>query len=276
MIKVSLKNRRARKLKNKIYRRYGDIWGRLALKKRDNFITNLVYNFESQTISYKKRHLPKKKQKKLKTQFTPKNKQKMIFAFQTNIKKKSIRRRPNSRRGKLLKLRRKISLYYGGGRIRKKTFRRYGKNIKQRQKLTLDIYNNYQDYNPYTYGAIIESRLDVLLLRANFVDSIYRARAYIFNSKCRVQGQKYVNHPGFLVRNYQIFGLIDKYTKKLRHSLFIRIKKHAILSLPSYLQINFALLIAFKIEDPYPNAISYPFAEQRGTGANFRKAFSFL
>jgi len=47
-------NKRCKKLKNKIYRRYGDIWGRLALKKRDNFITSLVHNFERQAFGRKR------------------------------------------------------------------------------------------------------------------------------------------------------------------------------------------------------------------------------
>jgi len=132
-------------------------------------------------------------------------------------------------------------------------------------------------YHPYdTYAAIVESRIDVLLLRSNFVDSIYRARAYIFHRKCYVQGHNRVTHPGALVQNFQQFGLRGAYTRRLRKSLFIRIKKHAVLCLPSYLYINFSLLIAFKIEDPVTMAISYPFAEQAGSAANFRKAFAFL
>ena len=52
-------NKKCRKTIHKKYRRLGDIWGRLALKKRDNFITNLVYEFSSQSLYKRVKRLPK-------------------------------------------------------------------------------------------------------------------------------------------------------------------------------------------------------------------------
>jgi len=47
-------NRRCAKTIHKKYRRYScDIWGRLAIKKKDDFITKLVYN--SALINLRKR-----------------------------------------------------------------------------------------------------------------------------------------------------------------------------------------------------------------------------
>jgi ribosomal protein S4 len=276
MTKLDHRNKRCRKLVNKKYRRYGDIWGRLALKKRDNFITNLVYGLESRSFGYRRRRLPYKIKWKVKKMFRTKIKRKPSFAFEINITTKPPRKRRLSRRGNLLKLRRQISLYYGGGRIRQKTFRRYGRMASERSKETIEKEGIYS-YHPYdSYGAIVESRLDVLLLRSNFVNSIYQARAYVQNHKVYIQGQKYTPHPATLIKNFQQFGLRGNYTLALKKSLLTRIKKHAVLCLPSYLCINFSLLVAFKIEDPITNAISYPFAEQRGTAAMFRKAFAFL
>jgi len=176
----------------------------------------------------------------------------------------------------LLKLRRKVSLFYGGGRIRLKTFRRYGRMIGV--KKTPPQFNqltHYQYSIPYRqYTSIIESRLDVLLLRSNFVDSVYKARSYIFNHKCKVSGHTRITHPAFLVKNFQLFGLKDPYTKKLRKSLFTRIKKHAVVNIPSYLCVNFSLLIAFKFEEPFSYKVAYPFDPQL-TLAHFRKCFFF-
>jgi ribosomal protein S4 len=276
MTKLDKRNRRCRKLVNKKYRRYGDIWGRLALKKRDNFITSLTYNFESQAFGRRKRRLPSKLKRIVRKKFRTKLKKRTHFAFEINTSTKQIRKRRLSRRGNLLKLRRQISLYYGGGRIRKKTFRRYGRMTSERSTESINSYGAYMHHSYDSYAAIIESRLDVLLLRSNFVDSIYKARAYIFYRKSYVQGHNGVTHPGVLVQNFQQFGLRGYYTRQLRKSLFTRIKKHAVLCLPSYLYINFSLLIAFKIEDPITMAISYPFAEQAGIAGNFRKAFAFL
>jgi len=132
----------------------------------------------------------------------------------------------------------------------------------------------YQHHN--TFASIVESRLDVLLIRSNFVDTIYCARQYIFHRKCRVDGHARITHPGFIVKNWQLFHLCDNYARRLRQSLFTRIKQHAVVCIPSYLHVNFFLLTAFKIEDPITNLVSYPFAEACGALSNFRKAFSIL
>lgn len=268
MTKFDKRNRRCRKLVNKKYRRYGDIWGRLALKKRDNFITNLVYNYERQTLNHKKKRLHPKSKRRIQKIFRAKNNNnyRPQFAFDIIDRVKLPRRRRLSRRGNLLKLRRQISLFYGGGRIRRKTFRRYGRMATK----------SHTTHTNDPYGAVVESRLDVLLLRSNFVDSIYRARAYIFHRKCYVQGHRHPPHPGVILENFQKFGLRGQYLRRLRKSLYIRIKKHAVISLPSYLYISFSLLVAFKIEDPVSMKLSFPFSEQAGAVANFRKAFSLL
>jgi ribosomal protein S4 len=197
------------------------------------------------------------------------------FIYNTNTIPTRRRRRRSSRRGLLLKLRRKISLFYGGGRIRRKTFRRYGRMVGIRRGEKRFLGTTYS-YTHLTYTSIIESRLDVLLLRSNFVDSIYRARSYIFNHKCKVSGHARITHPAFLIKNFQFFGLKDHYTKKLRKSLLTRIKKHTVINIPSYLFVNFPLLVAFKIENPDIKLVSYPCVEQPNPLRNFRKLFQFL
>ncbi len=47
-------------------------------------------------------------------------------------------------------------------------------------------YQSHEDVR--TYASILESRIDVLLLRSHFVDDIYRARNLIFHGKCKVRG----------------------------------------------------------------------------------------
>jgi len=182
-----------------------------------------------------------------------------------------------SARGGLLRARRQISLFYGGGRIRKKTFRRYGKMITERSNSNKKILFAYQKPNADTYTALIESRLDVLLLRANFVNSIYSARIYVINNKSWVQTKgNSIRYPGYLIDVFQPFGLIGYYTRKLRKNLFTRVRKKTILCLPSYLYINFPLLIAFKTENPRTPTLSYPFSETIGAVAIFRKSFQLL
>ena len=277
---MSLSNKKSKKFIGKLlhrkYRRYGDIWGRLALKKRNNFITNLVYSLESQAFARRRKKLPYKLKRKMRKKFYTKGKKRESFAFQIHSKIKQPRRRRLSRRGNLLKLRRQISLYYGGGKIRKKTFRRYGRHGADTFTRKMGEFNEYQSNVSYNYGSIFESRIDVLLLRANFVDSIYTARIFVLYHKAFIAGYHGLNNPAVFVPCYTPFGIRGLYHIKLRKILFTRIKKHAILSLPSYLFFNLSLLLAFKIEEPFTAKVSFPFSEQAGTGAIFRKIFSYM
>jgi ribosomal protein S4 len=273
-------NRRCTKTPHKKYRRYGcDIWGRLAIKKRDNFITKLVYNNALSDLRKRLKNHTKTSRKRILRIFRNPDgsTQRHNFAYRINKRANSKRNRTSSRRGLLLKLRRKVSLYYGGGRIRIKTFRRYGRMILVRKNNPkFNELTHYELSVPYNkYASIIESRIDVLLLRSNFVDSVYKARSYIFKNQCKVFGNAppRVTHPGFLVKTFQLFGLNHSYTKKLRKSLMTRVAKHAVISIPGYLFINFSLLVAFKFEEPFSSNVTYSF-DQR-TLAHFRKCFYF-
>ena len=279
------RNRRCKKLINKKYRKYGDIWGRLAIKKRHNFITTLVYKYERSTFHQRLKAASKKKKRRIYRYVIPRSKKsrtykrnhkktpkKRRFAFEIISKEKRLYRKRHSRRGNLLKLRRQISLYYGGGRIRKKTFRRYGYMSHEHTNPQNYLHNKRHR----TYGSILESRLDVLLLRSNFVDSIYKSRMLIMHHKSFVQGHDKIDHPGILVENFQRFGIRGHYTKVLRNIFYIKNQKHGIIHFPPHLYINFPMLIAFKLEDPITHRITFPFSEQAGSLAVFRKAYTLL
>jgi ribosomal protein S4 len=336
-------NRRVGKTLHKKYRRYqSDIWGRLAAKKKCNFITALVY----QAALRKFNNLPKNKkvvksgytglkrggkvkrtlkggsnvhsakgndkksqskgkkgvkkknkiiQREEATKWTRLNKRRKLiiqrlynirgkvqaattvtrfFFYRTTNKAPSRRKRGLSFRGLLLRNRRQISLYYGGGRIRKKTFRRYGKMLKADHKKR-KVFGLAAGYN--SFSSIIESRIDVLLFRANFVDTIYQARHFVFHRKVRVRGRKVITNPGFLVKTYELFMLRDDYWRKMRMKLLNNIMEKRIIGFPSYLYINFAVMIAFKLEDPFASTIRYPFSEVSIADlAMFRHSFRIL
>ena len=270
-------NKKSKKTIHKKYRRLGDIWGRLAIKKRDNFITNLVYEHTSRTFYTQLKKQPFTTQKKYRKNFRPKKNIKKIFAFQAHIKTKQRRKKRFSARGNLLLTRRTLSMFYGGGRIRQKTFRRLAKKINEYSVFKKDKNSTYQ-LNAYTnYTSKLESRLDVLLLRASFVDSIFVARHYVRDHKTWVQnkGNK-IRYPGYLISNFQCFGLANSYLISLRRNLLNKTKKSTILVLPKHLFINFPLLLAFKTETPHHLYISYPFHTNIGTVASFRKAYQLL
>jgi len=278
-----MKNRRCLKTIHKKYRTYrSDIWGRLAVKQKYNFMTKLICSFAQIGLRKRSRKLLPQTRKAVLRKFrSTKQLNRMRFTYKLNTIAGHKRKRTPSRRGILLKMRRQISLFYGGGRIRKKTFRRYSKfGIYRWPQIRNETYYPELNRNLYrnigTFASLVESRLDVLLFRSNFVDTIYQARQYIFHRKCRVEGHTRITHPAFLVKNYQQFGVCKNYAKKLKKSLLTRIRQHSVICIPSYLHVNFSILIAFKIEDPITNTISYPFAEAPAALANFRRAFSIL
>jgi len=71
----TLINRRCLNLKNKKYRRFNaDIWSRLAIKRRYNFITRLIADSARISMSIKLRRLSKKTRRRIWAKFKRKKK----------------------------------------------------------------------------------------------------------------------------------------------------------------------------------------------------------
>jgi ribosomal protein S4 len=275
-------NRRCRNLKNKKYRKFNaDIWSRLAIKRRYNFITRLISDAARVSVSRQLRRVSKKTRRRVWANFNKKGKKtkKKKFTYQTDTLAIKKFNRRSSRRGGLLKLRRQISLFYGGGRIRVKTYRRYSKMITEKTTYRPHIPNKHKTlvyHTGHTFASFMESRLDVLILRSNFVDSIYKARNYIFHRKCKVQGQTRVNHPGYLVKNFQLYHFNKNYARIIKKNLRLRIRNKRIIAIPSYLYVNFSCMLAFKMQEPNTKTITYPFTDKKGALALFRQAYAKL
>jgi len=130
----------------------------------------------------------------------------------------------------------------------------------------------------YDFASFMESRLDVLIFRANFVESIYKARNYILHRKCKVEGQIRVNHPGFIVKNYQMFSFNAPYDKIIKKNIRDRIKDHdcRIICIPAYLYVNFSCMLAFKMFYPTNDIVTYPFSKKPAALTLFRQIFCRL
>jgi ribosomal protein S4 len=277
-----MKNRRCRKTIYKKYRRYRcDLWSKIASKRKNNFITNKLYSFAYGDLRRRLRTVSDRT-KKITRHFFRRtwtfngNPNQM---YRVNVPTTQRRKKFNPFSGVILKLRRKLSLFYGGGRIRIQTFRRYGRFAREkrsRQLILLNKNNNFLFHDKQSYATIMESRLDVLLFRTNFVDSIYIARHYIFHRKCKVQEYPRISHPSFLVKNYQRFFLKGTCAKTMRKNLLQRMKKGFFIAPPAYLYVNYGLMIAFRIEDPVTTRVSFSFTEYPGALAQFRHAFRRL
>jgi len=275
-IRVNSRIHKARHQKYRLYKR--DIWGLLARKGKNDFITNLVFYYSFEMLKRKQRHLdPSTRRAVYKKiyQIEPKyitNKP----SYRTDIV--SVKRKPQnaSDRGAMLKARRCISLYYGAGRIRQKTFRRYGKVFGYKQHSSGHMYRS--SYDPVYSRLSIENRLDVLLIRSNLLPTIFIARQAIYHRKCIVEGYPAAKHPGIPVPNFRYFKLCGRYSTIYKKIILqsIASKLEFIIGIPSYLLVNFTLMKAMKIADPDLNKISFPFSESTGGANSFRKAFSLL
>lgn len=263
------KNRRCRNLTHKKYRHFRcDLWGRLALKRRNNFITNLICDFNVLALKRRLRHASPKMRLKLKRFFSPELQTRLARrpAFQINNPSVQRRIRNNSQRGIILRLRRQIALYYSGGKIREKTYRKLSRRIRPEKK---KIHK--------TVGAVFESRLDALLLRSCFVDSVYRARSLIAANKIKVVGIARATHPGVSLNLYQIFSLRGKEMAIFNHKLRIKIAKFKqFLMIPSYLFFDVFKMRCFLIEAPLTHLVGYHFAEDLGALGYFRKSYRML
>ena len=126
----------------------------------------------------------------------------------------------------MLKLRR----FYGN--LRKRNFKRIFKERGLNDKFLVGAF-------PY----FLESRLDVILYRSNFFNSIFMARQFINHKKIFVNGLLETK-PGLKVLlndmislpNYQNFYLL--LTKRLK-------KKKVLINYPNYLHINYKLGVIF-------------------------------
>jgi small subunit ribosomal protein S4 len=140
----------------------------------------------------------------------------------------------------LLKLRR----FYGN--LRKKNFKRIF-----RQK---GLNNNFLGRS---FAYFLESRLDVILYRANFFESIYSARQFVNHKKVLVNGfveskpgvKIYVNDI-ISISNYKEF-YID-----VKNRL---IKKKIMGNYPAYLEVNYKLGLVVLTKMPEIKEIPYPF-----------------
>ena len=220
----------------KIIRRFDeDILGRLAKKEQPSRVLN--YIFEVYQNNYKYRKLLSKR-----AFFFSKKKTKFLYKVVTDereFKRKKRTMKINSYLN-ILKLR---SFYgYIGARKFKRLFTNFG------------IHSNILGRS---FAYFLEGRLDVILYRANFFDSIYSARQYINHKKVFINGQV-VDRP-----SYKVF-LNDIITVQNPEAFYIRLKnkleKNEILvNYPPYLEVNYKLGAIMLIKIPVNSEVPYPF-----------------
>jgi ribosomal protein S4 len=123
---------------------------------------------------------------------------------------KPIYKRRKTKYGKYFILRQQFRIFYGFLKVR--TLQRIIKRgFKKRQALNYFIY-------------LMESRLDVLLYRLNFVSSVRMARQLIVHGVIIIN-KRIVRNPNYNLRTKEVLTFKEKYLLKYKKSMLSNIKK---------------------------------------------------
>lgn len=159
--------------------------------------------------------------------------------------------------GFLLKMKRKLSLFYG--RIRRHQLRKLSTIAKNYRFDTTDKYNGL--LKNATMASLMERRIDCVLIRSNFVKSIFEARQLITHGKVLVGRYKVTAFAQHLP-NFVPLTLISSYRWKRKEELLELIKNDKlVLYPPKYLHVDYILMLAMIIRHPFNPEIKYPTPE---------------
>lgn len=231
-----LKNAKSSQHNLKVIRRFEeDIWGILATATKPSRVLN--YLFESYKNNYKYKRLLKRQ-----SFFLLKKQDKFLYQVATEDKEFRRKKRTIKINNYLNML--KLRCFYGNLGLKK------FKRIFRQNSLNSNLVAR-------SFSYFLESRLDVILYRANFFSSIYAARQYINHKKVYVNGVV-VNKPGYNVSINDIITLSNYQDFYL--DLQSRLKNDSILvNYPKYLEVNYKLGAIIFARLPENNEVPFPF-----------------
>jgi ribosomal protein S4 len=222
----------------KILRRFQeDITGVLGLRNKPSKVLDYIY--EAYQNNFKYRKLLRKTNKSF---FLVSKKDDFNYKIITDEKEFKRKKKTIKIHNyiNLLKLRR----FYGN--IGKKKFKRNFNNL---------IFTPQIATRSFAY--FLESRLDVVLYRANFFKSIFAARQYINHKKVFVNGIL-VNKPGYSLKIDDIVSVNqpDYFYENIKNRLA---SKKILCNYPSYLYVNYKLGLIKLIKLPLIKEVPFPF-----------------
>jgi ribosomal protein S4 len=222
----------------KILRRFQeDITGVLGLRNKPSKVLDYIY--EAYQNNFKYRKLLRKTNKSF---FLVSKKDDFNYKIITDEKEFKRKKKTIKIHNyiNLLKLRR----FYGN--IGKKKFKRNFNNL---------IFTPQIATRSFAY--FLESRLDVVLYRANFFKSIFAARQYINHKKVFVNGIL-VNKPGYSLKIDDIVSVNqpDYFYESIKNRLT---SKKILCNYPSYLYVNYKLGLIKLIKLPLIKEVPFPF-----------------
>lgn len=148
----------------------------------------------------------------------------------------------------------------------------YALKLQQKQKLK-KFYGNItesQFYNLYLKAlkkkgkttdnllVLLERRLDSVLFRMNFTNSIFHGRQLINHNLIKVNG-KIVNIPSYQVKDKDLIEISDKKLDNVSKNILFSLDKKLInRQVPSYLEVNYNIFSGIFLHTPNITDLWYP------------------
>ena len=161
---------------------------------------------------------------------------------------------------KLLKASRKRASLYEKLFKQKKILRAYYGNLSNKQLeyiLNFSKKNEIYKNNPLLF---LEHRLDIIIHRLNWVNSVAQAKQFIQHGNILVNGVK-VTHRKFLIQPGDIIQVklssIPQVVKNLNNTLDDCLK-YGVLDAPNYFEVNYNVMSAIMLYTPNLEEIPFP------------------
>jgi len=154
---------------------------------------------------------------------------------------------------------RPINAYYYMYRMKHKMRIYYGTMREQQFKKVLGSVFNIKGFFANNAFSILESRIDSILYRSNFVKTLPLGRQLILHGYVYINGHVVTKY-SYCLRPGDILALRRDYQRKFFSMLKIKIKKGGFLCYhPTYLETNYKLLTIMLIGHFHINDLYYPF-----------------
>jgi hypothetical protein len=271
-------NKKTHKTLHKKYRFFGtDLWGTLGRSFRDNGIVQKIAKITYKTImgQLKTEDEQNDEAKKILNRFPEAYKQKYSGEFTYNVAEESDERmsshgnKPYSAGGASRILRKKLTLFYGGGRMRLPTFKIYSKftDIRNREDQLTVLRRRLGTTRNYI--TKLETRADIFFFRIGFFGSIYESRNFCYLKRARVK-----NYSKYLMPWHRIQALeicFVTYYRQLQKLFILNLLKKRIL-VPAWISLSIMYMCAFVLY--YPPRVGYPGRDMSGASLKvFRIGF---
>jgi hypothetical protein len=262
------------------YRKYkqlrSDIWGYLAYANKKNDFYKIMRRYAEVQLRKRIRVFKTKKKRYFQRLFRM-NKPRFRFEYSVKARREPELKKPLNFRSSLRVLRKKLVMFYNF-RLRGKPLRKlFSKANRFVQRRTIFKQGNRYLDPVLSHKNDLEARIDVLLYRLNFIQTVYEGRRFIqgklaFILKPSTDSGKFFHY--YTAKKYfhkvPLFHFISlRYDLAiiLKYKLINMILANKLLSYPpDYLMVDYRTMIGLRHIPAIPIRVRYPF---QGTLAYF-------